>query len=398
MFPHPDQPALGSFVLEQVRALRRHQKLDARVVCCRPLWCSSRRPLRLYRAWQTYRRCFTDLRWQVNDEVPVLYLPYLVGGLFSHPRHGATYRDAVLRAAPFVRQRFAFQVVHAHTSYLDGGAGLALSEAFQTPFFITEHTGPFTRLTQHPRIRATTLGAIAGADRVWCVSTALARQVQEHLPAGQNNIGTLPNGVDSAQFRPPTRWVPDPARPKLLAVMSLDENKNPELLLGAFRRVLVDVPGATLSLIGAGPLEARLRELVPSLELGHAVRLLGHCTRPAVAQRMREECDVLVLSSNSETFGVVLIEALASGKPVVATRCGGPADIITEPWLGRLCEPQSEDALAGALTEVIRGLPAADGPRIRRHALDRFDYRHVAQALCVEYGQALAQRRSQQAA
>jgi glycosyltransferase involved in cell wall biosynthesis len=393
MFPHPKQRGLGPFILEQVRALRRHGKIDARVVCCQPFWVNSINPFRYFPALRYYRKTFASLRrWQSYEEVPVLYLPYLVGSVYPYHVHGRTYQEAVLRAAPFIRQKFPFQVVHAHTSYLDGTAGLALSQQYEVPFFITEHTGPFSRLTEDERVRRQTLAAIQGASQCWCVSTALADQVKGNLPVVHDRIAVLPNGVDTAQFRPPQHWAPDPARPKLLAVMSLDENKNPLLLLHAFQRLRQTVPGATMTLVGTGPLEEQVRQTIVSLGLEQVVRLPGHCSRLEVARLMREECDVFVLCSTSETFGVVLIEALACGKPAVATRCGGPTDVITSPGLGRLCDPRNLEGLSAALSQVVLDLPAFDGAFIRQQALDRFAYRKLASSLCLEYDRALEAR------
>jgi hypothetical protein len=100
---------------------------------------------------------------------------------------------------------------------------------------------------------------------------------------------------------------------------------------------------------------------------------------------MRDDCDVFVLPSNSETFGVVLIEALACGKPVVATDCGGPRDIVTGPAVGVLCPPRDEPALANALRDVAQRLPQFDRQHIRRQALERFDYFQLAARLADEY-------------
>src|SRR5947209_2495530 len=82
----------------------------------------------------------------------------------------------------------------------------------------------------------------------------------------------------------PRRWAPDRARPRLLAVMSLDENKDPLLLLRAFARLRQTVPGATLTLVGTGPLAREVRQTIDALELGQAVLLPGHCSRLEVAR------------------------------------------------------------------------------------------------------------------
>src|SRR5262249_3961194 len=99
------------------------------------------------------------------------------------------------------------------------------------------------------------------------------------------------------------------------------------------------------------------------------------------------ECDLLVLPSQSETFGVVLIEALASGKPVVATRCGGPEGIVMDSTLGALCAPNDAQALADMLLETIARLPTFEPARIRQLAARRFDYRRVTEHLANEYSE-----------
>jgi glycosyltransferase involved in cell wall biosynthesis len=135
-------------------------------------------------------------------------------------------------------------------------------------------------------------------------------------------------------------------------------------------------------------LSRRIRDLGLT---GH-VRVLGFLPRPQVASLLRDECDVLVLPSQAETFGCVLVEALASGKPVVATRCGGPEDIVTHPGLGALCPPGDVQALAQALLETIRRLPEFRPQEIREEALRRFSYQRLASDLHGLYRQALGQR------
>jgi glycosyltransferase involved in cell wall biosynthesis len=394
LFPHRDQPGLGSFVHEQVRALREEEHVDARVICGRPFWMSTRRPWRLARSYQVYLKTFRWLRWEEWQGVPVLYLPYLVGGFFRFWLHGSSYRAAVLRAGGWIQEGFPFDLVHAHTSYLDGTAALGLGQRFQTPYVITEHTGPFRFLLENWHVRWQTLGALKAATQVYCVSSSLSDEVKASLLRGiGSHIATLHNGVDTSFFRPPTRWVPDPAAPHLLAVMALEENKAPLLLLEAFRRLRQFAPGATLDLVGQGPLEEGVRKFVRDNGLKNSVLLWGHCPRLEVARLMRERCDLLVLCSHSETFGVVLIEALASGKPVVASRCGGPADIVTEPGLGALFTPGNLEALTETLVGVTKALASFDSRAIRRRAVERFSYGRLAAVLTAEYRQILQAKR-----
>jgi glycosyltransferase involved in cell wall biosynthesis len=393
LFPHPAAPRAGPFVHEQVRALRR-LGVDARVLCGRAFPLGLRRPLGVPGRWRAYRRAWGRLGWDEYDGVPVLYAPYHVGCVARLLRRDDPYRDAVLRAGERVRETFDFDLVHAHTAHPDGFAALALARRSGKPLVITEHTGPFSTLTCDPALRKKTLAALAGAERVWCVSDALAREVGGWLqPGGRVHIRTLPNGVDPAVFYPPPGWRPDPAAPKVLFIGLLVEVKNLPVLLTAFAQLRRDLPGARLTIAGEGPLRGAVERQVAALRLGDAVRLLGGQPRGEVARLLREECDILVLPSRVETFGVVLIEALATGKPAVATRCGGPDGIVTDPSLGALCAPDDADTLAEALRRTAARLPEFDPKRIRAHALARFDYRVVACSLAGQYEEVLAAAR-----
>jgi glycosyltransferase involved in cell wall biosynthesis len=293
-----------------------------------------------------------------------------------------------MAAADWLRHDFDFEIIHAHTSYLDGTAALALNQKFGTPYLITEHTGPFCLLTENKLIRDKTVQALVGARKVFCVSSSLARDVSAVLPeAERSKLEVLHNGVDAALFYPPPRWEPDPQRPRFLAVISLDENKNPLLLLDAFRRLRQELPGAQLDIVGQGPLYAQVAEAIRHEGLSESVALLGYRTRSEVARLMRDGCDALVLPSNTETFGVVIIEALACGKPVVSTDCGGPRDVVTSPEVGVLCPVQDAQALADGLRQVAANLRSYRPEAIRRHAVERFDYFSLASRLAEEYEQ-----------
>jgi glycosyltransferase involved in cell wall biosynthesis len=100
---------------------------------------------------------------------------------------------------------------------------------------------------------------------------------------------------------------------------------------------------------------------------------------------------VLVLPSRRETFGSVLVEALACGTPVVASRCGGPEDIVT-PEVGRLVEPEDEHALAAAIEQVLDDAAAYEPVRLREYALEHFAWPRIAGRIAELYGEILAER------
>jgi glycosyltransferase involved in cell wall biosynthesis len=388
-FPHESEPGLGTFVHEQVRCLREVEGLDVRVVSGRECPLSLRRPHLIPGNWCRYLLGFRDLTWQSWHGVPVLYFPFLAGRL-SNWLWQAPYRDALLRAMPAVRRTFPFDLIHAHTANPDGFAAQDLAKRVSTPLVLTEHTNPFEVLTATPLRRRQTLTAVAQARRVWCVSHSLQREVCGYFTPGEaDHIHFLPNGVDTSRFTLPVGWRPKRSAPKLLFVGFLEHYKNPIMLLEAFAQVRASIPEAILHVAGDGSLKKAMVRRIGELGLSSAVKMHGYCGRIEVARLMREECDVFVLPSTSETFGVVLIEALACGKPVVATRCGGPESIVTDSAVGTLCPPNDAGELADALIHTIGRLHEFDPVKIRRFACDHFDYRILARNLAAVYREIL---------
>ena len=391
MFPHPDQPSSGPFVHEQALALARHADVDVRVLVGRPFWMTTRRPVLLARMEAVYRRFHDRCGWVEYKGVPVKYVPYRVFGPFL--THGWSYRAAMCRGIERLHEEFPFELVHAHTAYTDGSAGLAIARRFHVPLVITEHTGPFTVLTRNWVVRFWTLRAMKGASRILGVSRAQCEAVGQYLnPRLRGRLEVMPNVVDVSLFHPPAAWHPDPQAPRILFAGYFVPIKRLEHLLEAFARLSVEIPAARLRLVGGGEnpgQEEDLRGRIAAGGLGDRVEVFGYQPREALAHMMREWADMLVLSSQAETFGCVLIEALACGKPVVSTRCGGPEDIITADFLGRLADNEDPGDLARAMGEVARNLPAFDPARIRRHAVETFGFAAVARRIAALYDEIL---------
>lgn len=166
------------------------------------------------------------------------------------------------------------------------------------------------------------------------------------------------------------------------------EVKRVDRLLDAFAIARRHEPRLLLTLLGSGHLEPALRAQARSLGVAHRVRFLPAADREGVRAEIRR-ADFLVLPSQSETFGVVIIEALAMGLPVLATDCGGPGDIVDDPALGMLARNTMEDIALG-LQRMARALPGFDAAHIRRTAIARFDYGQLAASLLALYQELVA--------
>jgi glycosyltransferase involved in cell wall biosynthesis len=153
-------------------------------------------------------------------------------------------------------------------------------------------------------------------------------------------------------------------------VASLEHKKGQDVLVRAFARAWRVQPSMRLHLCGDGPLADQLRMQCAELGIGDAVVFRGWLTKTEVLREL-DASDFFVLPSRMETFGVVLIEALARGVPVIATRCGGP-EYIVDGSLGMLIEPEDEAQLEQALLKAFAERAAWEPGSIRETALKRY--------------------------
>lgn len=214
-------------------------------------------------------------------------------------------------------------------------------------------------------------------DRVLSVSSRLAEKLSLATGVPLGGIEVIRNGVDLARFGSVDRVA---ARAALdLAPDAIVIGTAGRLVPVKDQAVLVDAVGRLAQagrmveavIAGEGPLRADLERQIRTLGLSGRVRLLGH--QPAI-ERVLAALDLFVLSSRSEGLSNTILEAMASGLPVVATRVGGADELVVDGDTGVLVAPGSAAALADAIAGIVAqpGRGAAMGTRGRRRAHDEF--------------------------
>lgn len=387
MYPRDYHPAGGVFVHEQVKALRA-AGVDARVLSGEPFWINTLNPLRIARALLRWWRTPVNA-WEEHDGVPLLRFPYIVGALTPFPLHAFTYTVGAMRCESHLRKTFNFQLVHSHTSYTDGSAGGRLATRFDVPLVITEHTGPFRTLTRTPYLRRRTEAAINAADRLIAVSTSLLSDVhREIFVRRRDRTRVVPNVVDTAQFVLRPRSLHNCVR--VLWVGHFVAVKRVDVLLDALAQAVRVEQRLCLRLVGSGELEADIRQRAANLGLGDRIEFAGHSDRQGLAEHYAQ-CDFLVISSESETFGVVAIEAMSCGRPVLTTDCGGPEDVVTHPSLGMVVG-KSTEALAQGLVDMAARREEFVPELIREVAVRRYSTSAVSAALIDVYSEVLEKK------
>jgi glycosyltransferase involved in cell wall biosynthesis len=190
------------------------------------------------------------------------------------------------------------------------------------------------------------------ADRVMTTSQYAAGRIRD-LYGIAAVASIVPEPIDLAGWRELFRRnaaTPDPARFTVLCVCRFYPRKRVRLLVGAAARLRDRIPGLEVRIVGRGPEEARLHRLSEDLRLGDAVRWLGDVTQAELAAEYNR-ADLFCLPSVQEGFGIVFLEAMAAGKPIVAARAAAVPEVVPQ---GLLVKPDDEEALAAGIEQVYR--------------------------------------------
>lgn len=170
---------------------------------------------------------------------------------------------------------------------------------------------------------------------------------------------------------------------KVLYVSRLVNRKGPHVLIRALKKVVIEIPDAELVIVGEGYLRPALQMMTYDLELMDSVKFLGDISPERLA-RTYASSDVFVLPSlHAESFGMVLLEAMASEVSVVASRTGGIPGVVKDGGEGILVKPGDEEQLARAIVELLRNEEKRSQiAKAGRHkALERYDWKIVGEKM-----------------
>jgi glycosyltransferase involved in cell wall biosynthesis len=361
-YPWPERPVFGIFCREHARALAARHDVAVLASLATPS-----------PDFAVYR--LTD---ETEDGIRTLRVRYRRPRL--RPFSMACQLLGMLAALRRLRRDgFRPDVVHAHV-FSAALPALALARLSRAPLVVTEHYTGFQRGLITGLDRLTARAAFGRADLVAPVSRELAGHLREIAPSAR--IEVHPNTVDTEVFTPAPHPGHEPPQ-RLLNVAALAEKKGHAYLLEALRHL----DGVRLDVVGDGELRDELE--AKAREHSLPVRFHGELPKERVA-RMMGEADLFVLPSTHETFGAVLIEAMACGLPSVATRVGGVPEVLDE-TAGELVEPRDPEALAAAIRRVLAR--SFDPDALARRARERYGYEPFAAEWTAVYEALLASRR-----
>lgn len=267
-------------------------------------------------------------------------------------------------------------VVHAHVPITAGYAALQNCRP-DAKVFATEHSSFLADILAQDGARERYDEILHRLTGFFAVGEPMREMIAETFPHHADKIRLIANPID---FRASRRRPPETLR-RWLSVSSLTERKRIDHLIRGFALCLADDPRLTLTLVGDGAERAELEALAAELGVAEAIDFRGAVEPDAIGGIMADH-DLLVHTSRHETFGMVVVEALAAGIPVLVTRCGGPQHALegVEAAAGHFIDVDDDPAvLAKGYDELVGRYPHdVDLGRARSHLEERYGHAAVA--------------------
>jgi glycosyltransferase involved in cell wall biosynthesis len=308
-YPTDDYKTLGIFEFDQAKAIA---ALGHKVIFV----SLDLRSFRRKRKWG-YEKFEKDNVSVYGMNIPLGNVPDKILSFFYEWSLKKLYRK-------IVREQGDVAVMHAHFPDLSYAAA-KLKEQEQLPLIVTEHSSQINKSVIEKNVFRKAQFAYDHADAVIAVSPSLAKVIKEKFSIDALHI---PNIVDTETFRYEPQTAPNASSFRFVSTGRLLQLKRMDMTISAFGKAFKGKEDVYLKIFGEGPERDALQKLIQELGLEKQVVLAGVKSRNDIAEELNKS-DCFVLASQSETFGVAYIEALATGTPVIATKCGGPETFIT---------------------------------------------------------------------
>ena len=355
-YPTPSHPVEGVFVQDQALALS--DEYDVYVLAL------------VLTDWKEILSPARELPGQKNIHLKMDRFYTLPGARYFYSLYLYFYRLKLEKVFSGILPTWGKpDVIHAHIVLPSGAAALHIGGKHKIPVVLTEHTEPFSLHLRTAVCQRLTRQTLLGMDKIIAVSPSLKRQVLDFEPDAKIDI--IGNVIDETFFSltPPTQKKEKVFR--FLTIALLSERKGIGYLIKAIRSLSMETSHAFELVIGGdGPMRTDLERQAEKSGVMKYCKFTGILNRTEVRDWMHRS-DVFVLPSLGETFGVVLLEAMLCGKPVIATRCGGPEDLVT-PETGVLVDVANSAALANAMNDLMENQNKFNPQEVRKSAIERY--------------------------
>jgi len=353
MYPSEDHPNAGVFMQDQVRALSSFA--ETFVFNTNPYNRGAYRQTDMARFYDFH---LFEKRWP---------------GPFNALAYAVWERQA-FRVAKRIPKP---DLIHLHGAALRGGLAAKLAAHWVVPLAVTEHTGPWSTISDRPYILRRVKKVMEAADCLMPVSRHLAGEITAS-GIRPKRTEVLGNPVNTELFS--LRSTPLTARKNILYLGRLDGFKGALRTLRAFAKAAEQLPGYTLTIAGEGEEAADIRSFIQTHSLENRVEFHeGFFFREQMLEYFHA-ASFLVFPSLHESFGLVPLEAMSTGLPVLLTDRTGPRDYF-DPKVGMQVDPESEEAIAEGMRAMAARINEFEPAAIREHVVDGWGVERYAEKL-----------------
>jgi len=350
MYPSTFNEIAGIFVHEQVKALV-NKGADVQVVSPVP--------------WTPFPINYLSSKWKNHGAIPeraiweginVWYPRYV-----SFPRSwffassGQRMYLGIKELVTKIYREFQFDLIYTHVALPDGYAGMQIAQKYKKPQFVTIHGQDFQQtIFKSKKSKRNIEKVINYSTKTIVVSEKLKKIGEKYLQINYNKIIVVPNGINIGDIYTEQSKISQEyhGRKMILSVSHLIKTKGIDLNLKVISKLKRKYPNIIYLIIGEGKEKKNLKELVNKLNLQNMVKFIGEVSHYKVMKFMAA-CDIFSLPSWNEGFGIVYIEAMAQGKPVIGCQGEGIEDFVEHGKTGLLVKPKDVDSLVKALDFLL---------------------------------------------
>lgn len=264
-----------------------------------------------------------------------------------------------------IKEEGEIGLVHIHSA-IDAGIAYSISK-IDIPYVITEHSSKYQRNLLNSVQKKYLNDVFSNAKDIIAVGLGLKNALAEYTD--KDNIKVISNPISLKKIE--VTKEKDKSRFRFFSLGILTKNKGMDLLIKAFYNNIEKLKQCELYIGGDGPEYTNIKNMIKEYNLEDNIKLLGKLDREAVAKNMNN-CDAFVLASRVETFGIVFIEAMIYGKPVIGTRTGGPDTFINKNN-GIIVEVENVDELGTALVEMYNEATRYNEDDIIKYCYENFN-------------------------
>jgi len=377
MYPSTFNNVYGIFVHEQVKALIKIGT-DIKVISPVP-WV----PFPINRISEKWERYSLIPEYENRDNVSVWYPRSITfpKALFFEYSGERVYKG-IKALVKNIYKGYKFDLIHAHVALPDGYAAMKLAKDFNVPYMVTIHGQDLQQtIYKNHKCKENILKVIRSAKKIILVSNKLKNVIKKYYDDKNNKFKVISNGVNIRDISIGNDIKKNRAGNKfLLSVSNLIKTKGIDLNIKAFNKLTQKYPNLRYLIVGNGPERSNLEILSKELGIKDKIEFLGMLSHEDVMEYMAQ-ANIFSLPSWNEAFGVVYIEAMAHGKPVIGCKGEGIEDFVENGKTGMLFNPKDVNSLTETMDYLLSNPDKAKemGERARKMVLENYTWEKNAE-------------------